>query len=364
MKLPPWAQGDARIFIRLHRKALESPHVSAHLHEWIDLIFGHKQRGKAAVKAQNVFYYLTYEDVVDVNAIADPMEKRSIVSQINNFGQTPHQLFKKPHPQRLPTPAAHRLNIASHPHLLHPLAAGSGPAMPQLPRRVACLYWSGKQEKLFALDACKLVVPGSLSKYVSWGHPDCSLRFQILQSSPRHRVIDEVVAVHEQMHDGQITAVGVTDDGQCVITGGEDGLVKVWRLHAEHKHKQLLLTRSLPAHVAPVTAIAHAWSYSLLVTGARDGSVTFYDLNKLSVQRRLPLHPFPLACVCIDPNRGDVVTCAGPNLYLWDVNGDLVAEHLGSVAAAETIESVVFTQGAEGAWIEPNIITGHRDVRH
>ncbi|KAG8065669.1 hypothetical protein GUJ93_ZPchr0004g38461, partial [Zizania palustris] len=37
--LPPWAE-DPVDFIHKHRKALESEHVSAHLHEWIDLIFG------------------------------------------------------------------------------------------------------------------------------------------------------------------------------------------------------------------------------------------------------------------------------------------------------------------------------------
>lgn len=44
--LPPWANGDPKVFIQKNREALESPYVSAHLHEWIDLIFGYKQKGK------------------------------------------------------------------------------------------------------------------------------------------------------------------------------------------------------------------------------------------------------------------------------------------------------------------------------
>ncbi|KAK7844889.1 beach domain-containing protein c2, partial [Quercus suber] len=39
VELPPWAENPID-FIHKHRMALESEHVSAHLHEWIDLIFG------------------------------------------------------------------------------------------------------------------------------------------------------------------------------------------------------------------------------------------------------------------------------------------------------------------------------------
>ena len=59
--LPPWAHGSSHEFVRKHMQALESPYVSEHLHEWIDLIFGYKQRGKAAEQALNVFHYLSYE---------------------------------------------------------------------------------------------------------------------------------------------------------------------------------------------------------------------------------------------------------------------------------------------------------------
>ncbi len=35
--------------------------MSRELPGWIDLVFGHKQQGEAAVEALNVFFYLTYE---------------------------------------------------------------------------------------------------------------------------------------------------------------------------------------------------------------------------------------------------------------------------------------------------------------
>eukprot|EP01128_Nolandella_sp_AFSM9_P008885 TRINITY_DN5541_c0_g1_i1.p1 TRINITY_DN5541_c0_g1~~TRINITY_DN5541_c0_g1_i1.p1 ORF type:complete len:533 (-),score=86.27 TRINITY_DN5541_c0_g1_i1:23-1495(-) len=97
--LPPWAS-NAKDFIVKHREALESDYVSDHLHEWIDLIFGCKQKGEAALKANNLFHPLTYEGAVDLETITDPIEKEAILVQINEFGQAPKQLFTKSHPQR------------------------------------------------------------------------------------------------------------------------------------------------------------------------------------------------------------------------------------------------------------------------
>jgi factor associated with neutral sphingomyelinase activation len=77
VELPPWAHGDAALFVRECRRALESEYVSARLHHWIDLIFGYKQRGAAAYAADNVFYHLTYEGAVDVDAIDDPAMRRA-----------------------------------------------------------------------------------------------------------------------------------------------------------------------------------------------------------------------------------------------------------------------------------------------
>ena len=63
VELPPWAS-SAEDFVNINRQALESDFVSAHLHEWIDLIFGYKQLGPAAVEANNVFFYLVCDNIV------------------------------------------------------------------------------------------------------------------------------------------------------------------------------------------------------------------------------------------------------------------------------------------------------------
>ncbi|CAC5374330.1 Neurobeachin-like protein 2,WD repeat and FYVE domain-containing protein 3,Lipopolysaccharide-responsive and beige-like anchor protein,Protein FAN,BEACH domain-containing protein C2,Neurobeachin-like protein 1,BEACH domain-containing protein lvsE,Beige protein homolog 1,BEACH domain-containing protein lvsD,WD repeat-and FYVE domain-containing protein 4,BEACH domain-containing protein lvsB,BEACH domain-containing protein B,BEACH domain-containing protein C1,BEACH domain-containing protein lvsC,BEACH domain- len=72
--LPPWAK-NPEDFVRINRMALESEFVSCQLHHWIDLIFGYKQRGPEAVRATNVFYYLTYEGSVNLETMTDLVMK-------------------------------------------------------------------------------------------------------------------------------------------------------------------------------------------------------------------------------------------------------------------------------------------------
>lgn len=98
--LPPWAEGSAEKFVTKMREALECEYVSKHINEWIDLIFGYKQRGTEAVKSRNLFYYLTYEGAIDIEKVTDADERKSYEAQIKEFGQCPSQLFTKPHPVR------------------------------------------------------------------------------------------------------------------------------------------------------------------------------------------------------------------------------------------------------------------------
>ena len=108
-----------RRFVEVNRAALESDIVTKMLPDWIDLIFGYKQRGQAAVENNNVFFYLTYAGSVDVAAIDDPALRSATELQIAHFGQCPMQIFFKPHEkQRVFRGGPKSLKDAIEPHSL------------------------------------------------------------------------------------------------------------------------------------------------------------------------------------------------------------------------------------------------------
>jgi len=109
--LPPWA-ASPEDFIRIHRDMLESEYVSTHLHHWIDLIFGYKQRPpiiqggrKESVESCNVFPSECYaNEDIDWEKLKEkePDLYASHKAKLEHFGQIPRQLFQEPHPPRKP----------------------------------------------------------------------------------------------------------------------------------------------------------------------------------------------------------------------------------------------------------------------
>ena len=97
VQLPAWSRHNARLFVLINRQSLESNYVTQNLHKWIDLVFGYKQTGKAAIDAINVFHPSTYYGT-DVSKIEDPLKRMAIQTMIKTFGQMPRQLFAVPHP--------------------------------------------------------------------------------------------------------------------------------------------------------------------------------------------------------------------------------------------------------------------------
>ncbi|CAL1383070.1 unnamed protein product [Linum trigynum] len=344
--LPPWAKGSVREFIRKHREALESDFVSENLHHWIDLIFGHKQRGKAAEEAVNVFYHYTYEGSVDIDSVADPAMKASILAQINHFGQTPKQLFLKPHVKRRPDKK-----------LPHPLKYSSYLAPHEVRKATSPITQIiSYHERVLVSGTNSLLKPRTYTKCVSWGFPDRSLRFTSYDQ-------ERLLSTHENLHGGnQIQCVGASHDGQILVTGADDGLICAWRIIKDGPRlisQHLELEKALCGHTSRITCLHVSQPYMLIVSGSDDCTVIMWDLSALVFIRQLPEFPSPISAIFVNELTGEVMTAAGILLAIWSINGDCLAMINTSQLPSDSILCV--TSCAFSDWLDTNwYVTGHQ----
>ncbi|KAM5487377.1 Beige protein-like 1 [Microsporum audouinii] len=347
VELPPWAKGDPKIFIAKHREALESPYVTRNLHQWIDLIFGAKQRGEAALEAVNVFHHLSYRGAKDLDSIEDPMERLATIGIIHNFGQTPHQVFHKHHPSREDTlHKPNRLDTSadSLTHLPFTLL--------DIQERVSSLSFSVKQDRLLCAAAFRLNIPPAYDKYMEWGFSDGSVRFYAAESR-------KLIGHFEHVHIGQLSCA-LFADSQTLITAGTDCTIAVWSFTSTSRSVDLLPKASLFGHRSPVTILAVSRSFSTILSASKDGKIMLWDLNRLEFIRELSSGP-TVNCARINDATGNIAVCRGNLVSLFTLNGTLLLERAVCEQSDDNVLSCAFYEGVGNEWLELELFfTGHR----
>ncbi|XP_062254882.1 neurobeachin-like protein 2 isoform X1 [Platichthys flesus] len=349
--LPRWATSKED-FIKQHRKALECEHVSNHLHEWIDLIFGYKQRGEEAVNALNVFYYCTYEGAVDLDAIANENERKALEGIISNFGQTPCQLLKEPHPTRMSAEnAARRLsrldtvppNIFEELKKLRPfvevvcdglplvqavvpknqnrsfIIQGSDILVtvssngligthswlpydknivnyftftkdPTMTNPKTQRFLSGPFSPGVEISAQVLVVSNDGRLLFSGGHWDCSLRVTQLAKG---KLVGRICR-----HVDVVTCLALDLCGIYLISGSRDTSCIVWQVLQQGGFSSGLSPRPvqvLCGHDKEVTCVAISTEVDMAVSGSKDGTVIVHTVRRGQFLRTL--RPPSSSCV-------------------------------------------------------------------
>lgn len=350
--LPPWAKGDPAIFISKHREALESEYVSAHLHEWIDLIFGHKQQGPEAVGAVNVFHHLSYEGAIDLDKIEDPVQRSASIGIIHNFGQTPRQLFNRPHSARLSTTSdpSNGVGLFRFEENVNLLIESIAPII-DIGEQVYTMYTPREGEKATCAPSQQLLIPPTHQYCVAWGFADGSLR--AYQTDTK-----KLIGLFESMHLECISCACFTDS-RTFVTGGTDAVVCIWKL-TYGKTIDFKFTECLRGHSKSVTAIAASRTFSIIVSGSEDNSCIVWDLNRATYVRQLRGHDGPVQLVAINNVTGDIATCSGGTVRLWTINGDLLVQRPTS-QMSDPICSVRFYEGIAGQWQTRDLLfTGHK----
>ncbi|KAL9693408.1 hypothetical protein quinque_012693 [Culex quinquefasciatus] len=366
VELPQWSHQSARLFVLIHRQALESDHVRRRICHWIDLTFGYKQVGPAAVEAINVFHPATYASF-NASDIDDPVEKLALETMIKTYGQMPRQLFDSPHPQPnliAPLGANPPEVIDSVTGLKWGLYSGT-PVLPN-PKIVDIKTVVGSLATLVQLDGNRIVgIPertnifrGPQSRgyyFIDWGKVDNVVRFRSIHESDARS--SELVY---NTNVDPITACGSDPNCADIWFGHRSGRIAVFQQKQVRKvsffnhNIQPAVTRTrsssfrkwigrksanwrkrlegdddgeetvgpvpvkwnfpvvLIKHRAEITAIAISTEFKIVVSVSMDGTAAIWDYNTLSYVREIPkpvnVINSKISLVCISPTLGDIVT--------------------------------------------------------
>uniref|UniRef100_A0A8C2G0H6 Neurobeachin-like 2 n=1 Tax=Cyprinus carpio TaxID=7962 RepID=A0A8C2G0H6_CYPCA len=347
-------------------------HVSAHLHEWIDLIFGYKQRGPEAVEALNVFYYCTYEGAVDLDAIANETERKALEGIISNFGQTPCQLLKERHPPRMSAENAFRrqarldtlppnlfdqlsklrsfkevsLNlsvtvnangmIGTHSWLPYDKNIANYFTFtrdPSVSNPKTQRFLSGPFSPRVEIGSQVLVVSTDGRLLFSGGHWDCSIRVTMLG---RAKLVGRICR-----HIDVVTCLALDLCGIYLISGSRDTTCMVWQLVQQGGFSSGLSPRPvqvLCGHDQEVTCVAISTELDMAISGSKDGTVIMHSVRR--GQYLLTLRPPCESCLPASVAQlevgieGHIVAqtvmegrSAGKKyaLHVYSVNGTLLA---------------------------------------
>ncbi|KAK0098497.1 hypothetical protein PV326_007758 [Microctonus aethiopoides] len=343
VQLPPWAEGP-RDFVQKLRNALESDWVSENLHHWIDLIFGYKQCGIEAEKADNVFFHLCYEGAVDLDTIQDINDRHGLEVQIMEFGQIPKQVFHLPHPKRLITTVnltcktllktqtvpSHEDETQSEEFSLQQLLVF--PSHKEIISSIILMNNSGNDIasvghdgvlKIYSIKGGKLTRSISLSnlplsscvfyqtkfgQYIlvvgSW---DNALIFYDVEFG---RIIDTLTG-----HEDAISCLAWSPSRNIIISGSWDCSAKIWHSYVSGKKikPQECLIAQLD-HDSKVTCLNISSNEELLGSGTEDGEIFVWNMNSYELQFTVKGHFSKINAMIFDSECKNIISCADDKL--------------------------------------------------
>lgn len=204
------------------------------------------------------------------------------------------------------------------------------------------------EKEVMVLEKNRLLLSPLLGCCFSWGFPDNSCAFGNYST-------EKTFAVCESLSDWGETLCSACPNPTTIITAGSSTVVCVWDVAVtKDKLTHMKLRQPLYGHTDAVTCLAVSEVHSIIVSGSRDLTCILWDMEELSYITQLSGHSTSISALAINELTGEIVSCAGPLLYLWTMKGQLLARTDASCRPRTDILCVGFTQRHE--WDARNVI--------
>lgn len=304
VKYGGWSS-NTQDFTRKMMNFLQCDHVTKDLCQWIDLIFGYKSRGEAAIEAKNIFHPLSYvhEKDEDATESEDQIERDAAVTCVINFGQCCFQLFKSPH--QAPTKPFLKKHLLSDTRLI--ISQRLNPAEFTFP--IEDIRFVGKDIKFTNNKA--LLLPPSFGTTISVDFCRQCILAQYPNKQTRALIGANFII--------STSCIAVSSDGVFLGVGQREGSVALYML--KYNSNEIIDVKLINRFITSkaVSDCAISSEHFLMIAACKD------DINRFDIGTRRAndaIHAgFKINCLAIDDYGALIIAGGYKQLSVWSISG-------------------------------------------